>query len=271
VLAADVVAVGRGGARRVEQPVGGGVQDKAELVGLGITAGGAVRDKPAGSTPWSNPRTDWSRAVLERQWEEALATELELTTDHERMLAQQPAALTASERAAIRRLATDIPALWRASTTTSEDRQAIVRVLLERVLVTVEYDSETITIEYHWAGGHRTQVRQIRAVARLEQLSYPRETISSGALPTYAKRAWRRRALRRGSVRKAGVHPVAAATTSRQAWCVACPTGRDSAVVPEVSQPLQRFGGNPTNGCSRNSRRRSGSRQPLGVSGMMLA
>jgi DNA invertase Pin-like site-specific DNA recombinase len=114
---------------------------------------------------------------LERQWEEALATELELTTEQERMLARQPAALTSSERAAIRRLATDIPALWRSSTTTSEDRQAIVRVLLERVLVTVEHDSETVTIECHWAGGHRTQVRQIRAVARLEQLSYHRDLL----------------------------------------------------------------------------------------------
>jgi hypothetical protein len=114
---------------------------------------------------------------LGRQWEEALATELQLTAEHDRMLARQPAVLTASERAAIRELATDIPALWSASTTTSEDRQAIVRLLLERVLVTVEHDSEAVTIECHWAGGHCTQVRQIRAVARLEQLTYHRDLL----------------------------------------------------------------------------------------------
>jgi hypothetical protein len=112
---------------------------------------------------------------LERDWEEALATELRLKAEHERLLARQPAALTASERTAIRRLASDIPALWNASTTTQADRQAIVRLLLDRVLVTVDSDSETVIVECHWAGGHRTQTHYTRTVARVEQLSYHRD------------------------------------------------------------------------------------------------
>ena len=37
----------------------------------------------------------------------------------------------------VRRLASDIPALWRAPTTTARDRQAIARLMLERVVILV--------------------------------------------------------------------------------------------------------------------------------------
>ena len=62
--------------------------------------------------------------------------------------------------------------LWHAPTITSADRQAIVRQLLDRVIVTVLDDTEKVNVELHWAGGHRTGTRLIRPVARLEQLSY---------------------------------------------------------------------------------------------------
>jgi len=110
--------------------------------------------------------------TLERQWEEALAAEVALQADYARFQAEQPAALTAEERAAIQRLATAIPALWQAPTTTAADRQAIVRQLVERVVVTVHGESEQVDAQIHWFGGHGTQTTLIRPVARLDQLSY---------------------------------------------------------------------------------------------------
>ena len=110
--------------------------------------------------------------TLERQWEEALASEEQLKADHRRFLASQPVTLSASEREAIRRLASDLPALWHAETTTAADRQAIIRQLVERVVVTVQGESEHVDLEVHWIGGHRTQTRRRRPVARLDQLSY---------------------------------------------------------------------------------------------------
>src|SRR3989475_515785 len=110
--------------------------------------------------------------TLERQWEEALASEEQLKADYRRFLASQPITLSASEREAIRRLATDLPALWHAETTTAADRQAIIRQLVERVVVTVQGESEHVDLEVHWIGGHRTQTRRRRPVARLDQLSY---------------------------------------------------------------------------------------------------
>ena len=110
--------------------------------------------------------------TLERQWEEALAAEAALKADYERFLVEQPAMLSGQERKAIRRLATDIPALWQAPTMSAADRQAIIRQLVERVLVTVQGSSEKVDVQIHWVGGHGTQATLIRPVARLDQLSY---------------------------------------------------------------------------------------------------
>jgi DNA invertase Pin-like site-specific DNA recombinase len=110
--------------------------------------------------------------TLERHWEEALAHEEQLKADHRRFLAAQPVTLSAREREAIRRLASDLPALWHAETTTAADRQAILRQLVERVVVTVQGESEQVALEVHWIGGHRTRTQRLRPVARLDQLSY---------------------------------------------------------------------------------------------------
>jgi DNA invertase Pin-like site-specific DNA recombinase len=110
--------------------------------------------------------------TLEKQWEQALEAEETLKMEYARFVAREPAVLSVEQREAIQRLSSDIPALWHASTTTSADRQAIVRQLLDRVIVTVLDDTEKVNVELHWAGGHRTGTRLIRPVARLEQLSY---------------------------------------------------------------------------------------------------
>ena len=112
--------------------------------------------------------------TLERQWEEALAAQRALAADYERFRASAPSPLSAPERAAIRRLAADIPALWEAPTTTPVERQEIVRQLVERVVVAVREDTEQVAVQVHWAGGHRTDTEIVRPVARFEQLGdYP--------------------------------------------------------------------------------------------------
>ena len=60
---------------------------------------------------------------LERAWEERLANLQQLEEEHHRFERQQPRVLTADERIAIRRLASDIPALWAAPTTTAADQK----------------------------------------------------------------------------------------------------------------------------------------------------
>ena len=63
-----------------------------------------------------------------------------------------------AELAAIKELASDLPALWQAETTTQAERQTIVRLLLERVLVTVVGGSEQVRVECHWQGDQRSAI-----------------------------------------------------------------------------------------------------------------
>lgn len=80
--------------------------------------------------------------------------------------------MSEAERAAIRQLAENIPALWSAATTTNAQRKEIVRQLVSRVIVNVEGESERVQITLEWVGGAQTQDIMIRPVAKLSQLSY---------------------------------------------------------------------------------------------------
>jgi len=65
--------------------------------------------------------------TLERAWEEKLAAQQQLEEEYHRFVQHKPRLLSETEREAIRRLATDIPALWAAPTTTAADRKEIIR------------------------------------------------------------------------------------------------------------------------------------------------
>jgi uncharacterized protein YndB with AHSA1/START domain len=97
--------------------------------------------------------------TLERAWEEALTEQSRLEAEHERHRDEQPAVPSSEELGAIRAMAQDLPALWSAETTTQEERQTIVRLLVERIVVEVIDTSEQVRIECHWQGGVRTEHR----------------------------------------------------------------------------------------------------------------
>ncbi|MEU2874537.1 recombinase family protein [Streptomyces olivoreticuli] len=109
---------------------------------------------------------------LERTWEQALTERQQLGEEHDRFTTTRPRVLTAEEREQIRALAHDLPAIWHAPTTTDADRKQLMRHLIEKVTVTVIGDSERVTVQITWAGGHETDGEVARPVARLDQLSY---------------------------------------------------------------------------------------------------
>jgi hypothetical protein len=112
--------------------------------------------------------------ALERQWAEALRHEQQLQEEYARFRRERPLEVTSPEREAILRLAQDVPAVWQAPETTAQDRQEIVRLLVERVTVNVHEDSEQVDVTLQWAGGVTSVHRLRRPVARDDQLStYP--------------------------------------------------------------------------------------------------
>jgi hypothetical protein len=85
-----------------------------------------------------------------------------------------PSRLSAADRDTIRGLAADLPAVWQAETTPPADRQRIARLLLERVEVTVDKQSEQVEVRLHWAGGLVGTHLLQRPVSRYDQqAAYP--------------------------------------------------------------------------------------------------
>jgi excisionase family DNA binding protein len=108
--------------------------------------------------------------TLERDWDAAMAAEQKLGDDHHRALLREPERLTEEEKGAVQRLADDIPALWQATSTTASDRQAVARLMLDRVVILVRGSTEHVDITCHWAGDVITRHALIRPVRRFEQL-----------------------------------------------------------------------------------------------------
>jgi hypothetical protein len=122
----------------------------------------------------ASPRTGLWRERSSWIGEKALTEQTRLEAKHERSLRERPTAPSPEELVAIRALADDLPALWRADTTTQEDRQNIIRLLLERVIVEVIGESEQVRVECHWRGGVWTQHQMVRPISNSKRLStYP--------------------------------------------------------------------------------------------------
>jgi DNA invertase Pin-like site-specific DNA recombinase len=113
--------------------------------------------------------------TLEHAWEEALRQQRQLDEEFEAWQRSAPARLSEQDRDAIRALAGDLPALWHAETTTPADRRRLARLLLERVTVVVEKESERVDVRLRWAGGIEQEHQLSRPVQRYDrQASYPR-------------------------------------------------------------------------------------------------
>jgi len=104
--------------------------------------------------------------TLERRWEEALEAVQQLEAEFDRFTRTQPRLLDETDRERIRRLAGEVPALWRASTTTPADRRQVVRLLVDRVVLTVDPGDDRVAVRVEWAGGavrERTIHRAVQA------------------------------------------------------------------------------------------------------------
>ena len=108
---------------------------------------------------------------LERRWEEALKEQRRLEEEYARFGRDQPRGLSACEREQIRALALDLPALWHAPAMTAGDRQRIVRLLVEEVIVTVRGESEWVDVIIRWAGGFTSGHELERPVQRYQQMA----------------------------------------------------------------------------------------------------
>jgi DNA invertase Pin-like site-specific DNA recombinase len=107
--------------------------------------------------------------TLERQWESALEQQRQLKEEFERWKQSTPSRLSEQQREAIRELAADLPAVWQAATTTAQERKQVARLLLERVTVVVDKESEQVNVKLQWLGGAQAEHAMARPVRSYSQ------------------------------------------------------------------------------------------------------
>lgn len=116
---------------------------------------------------------------LERAWEQALEAQRSVQEEYARVHQHRPGTLSEAEIAQINALAEDLPALWFAPTTTTVERKEIMRIVIERVVVSSDHADERVSVVIQWCGGHTTVGTVTRPVARIKQLSYYPELVAT--------------------------------------------------------------------------------------------
>ena len=115
--------------------------------------------------------------TLERSLEDALAA-VERERGKLAALEQaRPAPLTDDERAALARLARDLPRVWNAATSTDRDRKELLRTLVRDVIVTAHRADKRADVEICWEGGARTELTVRLNACGPERRRLPEDTV----------------------------------------------------------------------------------------------
>ena len=106
---------------------------------------------------------------LERRFETALESAHAIEEQAAAELRRLARPLSATDQDRLRRYAQELPALWNAPTTRSQDRKRLVRLLIQNVVVTTAAGESTLHAEVHWTGGERSRVELPKGRAGVHQ------------------------------------------------------------------------------------------------------
>ena len=93
---------------------------------------------------------------LERRWEERLQELKRLEGEHTQWSKQKESPWNAERLDELRGLVKDVPTLWHAETTSSEDRKELLRLLIEDVWFYGQREERQIEVRILWKGGSQT-------------------------------------------------------------------------------------------------------------------
>lgn len=119
--------------------------------------------------------------TLEKEWNDSLEELDQLEREYHRVSQEPPCALTAEQERKVLALAQDIPRLWRAATTTNNQKKQLLRLLIEDVAIRSVDNPWCLEILIHWKTGvvsRHTAARVVRspqqtppqAVSRIAEL-----------------------------------------------------------------------------------------------------
>ncbi|MDH3663398.1 MAG: recombinase family protein [Alphaproteobacteria bacterium] len=95
---------------------------------------------------------------LEVEWEQQLRQLAEAEAEFTRREQQRRQTAPAIDRQALLALGTDLRRVWEAPTTNDRDRKALLRTLLEEVIITVDRDQYKVDLTLRWQGGMLTEL-----------------------------------------------------------------------------------------------------------------
>ena len=104
----------------------------------------------------SDPDNRLVAAELERRWNERLERVARLEQAYARAQREAHWTLTAEERATMQALSQDLPAVWRATTTTPRDRKQLLRLAIEAVYLDGAGHPGQVAVEIQWRSGTAT-------------------------------------------------------------------------------------------------------------------
>lgn len=102
---------------------------------------------------------------LEKDWNAKLAEVESLTREMEKVTYLSQRRLTSAQRGAVESLASDLPGIWAADTTTQVERKQLLRFLIKDI--TASRDGEVVALGVRWQTGACTQL-QVRLRSRSE-------------------------------------------------------------------------------------------------------
>jgi DNA invertase Pin-like site-specific DNA recombinase len=115
---------------------------------------------------------------LERRWNEKLETLARLEQAYERAEEQSTWKITAEERESIEKLSRNLPALWKAQTTTNQDRKQLLRMAIESVQLDGVTEPKMIEIQILWRSGTITRCSVTRPAPGEGSLKTPPNAVA---------------------------------------------------------------------------------------------
>jgi DNA invertase Pin-like site-specific DNA recombinase len=115
---------------------------------------------------------------LERRWNEKLERVAQLERTYAQAERDAEWNLTAEERAAITELSRDLPAIWRAETTTNQERKKLLRMAIESVQLDGVSQIGQVEVQIRWRSGTITSLIVNRSKPGEGSLKTPAEAVS---------------------------------------------------------------------------------------------
>jgi len=103
--------------------------------------------------------------TLERLWEEKLRAAEQIEHEYQAWLQQHQLTLTPTDRQEILALGEDLPAVWRASTTTPADRKRILQLLIHTIILDQHREPGKLWFQINWHTGAASEHWLVRSVA----------------------------------------------------------------------------------------------------------